>query len=263
MKVAKYSLAGVLGLLLTLMVASSRGTASSGSLVGLWHQVSIGKEGVGTVGCPGELRVSPDEVWICGNATIQVNADGTYVATDRSDYWLTQIKGRWRLSGNVLTMTVTELGTDMDGDRAIDPDEIEPMNETHTGTVQFSGDRVTLRDSEGGIIVWERQGTPVPPDTVDIYIRGGANGGALFFEPREVTVKPGTTVRWVNQAVTAQVNLVVTKGAGKKAPKVFERAIGPTQEATYTFQRKGTYRFRDTLRNNPVLDGRVYVKKNR
>lgn len=72
-----------------------------------------------------------------------------------------------------------------------------------------------------------------------------------LYEPRVITVSPGTTLRWVNEDEDPHT---VTADGGAFA----SRGIDTHETFTFTFSAPGTYRYHCAL--HPGMTGRVVVK---
>ncbi len=71
------------------------------------------------------------------------------------------------------------------------------------------------------------------------------------YEPRVITVSPGTTLRWVNEDDDAHT---VTADGGAFA----SRGLDTHEAFAFTFSAPGTYRYHCAL--HPGMTGRVVVK---
>ncbi len=130
------------------VVLSLLGCGGGGGLspfVGNWLTVSVGKDGVGQVNCPGALMQGSEEITSCGpNDLVIFSEDGTFSALDsQSD---TEVTGRWFVSGS--TLTVTDL--EFDG---------QPITGSLTIDFVMSGDQITTRnrDEPGQFVILIKQ----------------------------------------------------------------------------------------------------------
>ena len=78
-------------------------------------------------------------------------------------------------------------------------------------------------------------------DEVEVSVGAGPSG--YKFDPADVRVDPGTTVRWVWTGRGSQHNVVQSDGAETVSEPMFESELVATEgnEFTYTFEESGTY----------------------
>ena len=72
------------------------------------------------------------------------------------------------------------------------------------------------------------------------------------FKPQELEVSKGTEVTWVNKDKT---NHSVT--ADNNA---FDEILAPGEKFSHTFEKSGTFRYKDRLNSQPGLLGKIIVK---
>ena len=95
-----------------------------------------------------------------------------------------------------------------------------------------------------------------------IVTRGGLAAAAapsqvaihnFAFTPAEMTVKPGTTVVWINQDGDAHT---VTSSLGPE--RFASPGLGPGDRFTFTFRKAGTYRYVCSI--HPFMHGTIIVR---
>jgi len=107
---------------------------------------------------------------------------------------------------------------------------------------------------------------------------GGGNGGGndnggdggttvevsianLAFDPADITVNVGTTVRWTNNE-NGQVRHTVTSGnpGDADAGSVFDPSLTPGQSFSFTFDEPGTYTYFCRIHSTTMRDATVTVE---
>ncbi len=133
---------------LMLVVVTGCGSGGGGglNLVGTWRAVTVGKDGSGSIQCPGTVRDQNNQIVAsCGASdTYTLGSNGTWNATEVGATGT----GTWSLNGSTLTVTVTQVnGT--------------AVNVTNVYTVSENNGQVTVRQtndpSELGVFsIWRR-----------------------------------------------------------------------------------------------------------
>ena len=160
---------GIFGLLITGSIAgcgggdSNGGTAAPPSIVGRYQVASISGQGI-TTPCPGERDLGNGQSISCGTITADFRADNTVTLTTREDGTLSDARGTYRLSGNNLSGTFTQIGSDTNGNNVIEASEVRPVGTNDEmfpdATVAIEASRLTLTSTIGGVptvIVFTRQ----------------------------------------------------------------------------------------------------------
>lgn len=90
-----------------------------------------------------------------------------------------------------------------------------------------------------------------------VEVKMGADSGALAFQPKEVTISPGDTVKWVNNKL-APHNVVFEGEASSKSHKGLLFAPGESFDAT--FDEAGEYTYYCEPHRGAGMVGKVIVK---
>jgi hypothetical protein len=127
--------------------------ATSSPVVGRWRLTKVQASGL-TLNCPGSLNVPGVGSASCGdNDIVQYNSDGTFTATGNitvngggfsfssNGTGTGSTSGTWQLSGNQLTVHVTQ------------PPPTGSGSQDATATAQFSGQNMTLTTTQNSVTV--------------------------------------------------------------------------------------------------------------
>jgi plastocyanin len=81
---------------------------------------------------------------------------------------------------------------------------------------------------------------------------------AFDFQPDPLTIKRGTTVRFVNHD---EIHHTATAGMrSKPRPSVFDVKLAATGTGRFTFRKAGTYRYFCTFHPGPGMVGKIVVR---
>lgn len=83
----------------------------------------------------------------------------------------------------------------------------------------------------------------------------GGNGGQLAFEPKTITIKPGDTIKWINNKAFPH-NIVVDGKADLSHKKLLQK---PKQEVETTFNEPGEYNYYCEPHRGAGMTGKVIV----
>jgi plastocyanin len=95
---------------------------------------------------------------------------------------------------------------------------------------------------------------PAAAETVEVKM--GTDGGMLGFEPKEITISPGDTVKWVNNKLAP--HNVVVEGSTKLSHKGLVFSPGDNFEST--FNETGEYTYYCEPHRGAGMIGKVIVK---
>ncbi len=87
-------------------------------------------------------------------------------------------------------------------------------------------------------------------------VKMGSDKGALVFEPKNITIKPGDTVKWVNNKAYPH-NIVFTGEAELSHKKLL---VKPNMEVESTFATAGEYSYYCTPHRGAGMVGKVVVQ---
>jgi plastocyanin len=97
--------------------------------------------------------------------------------------------------------------------------------------------------------------SPAAAETVSVKM--GTDSGMLAFEPSTVTIKPGDTVKWVNNKLPPH-NIVFEGAVASKSHQQLMFSPGESYEAT--FDEPGTYSYYCAPHRGAGMAGKVVVQ---
>lgn len=97
--------------------------------------------------------------------------------------------------------------------------------------------------------------SPAAADTVTVKM--GTDSGMLAFEPSTVTIKPGDTVKWVNNKLPPH-NIVFEGSAANKSHQ--QLMFSPGESYEVSFDEPGTYSYYCSPHRGAGMAGKVIVQ---
>lgn len=184
---------------------------------------------------------------------------------------LTQTPQNGRITGSVTagangvqgaTLTLAGGGTTTtSATGAFALENVAPGNRTVTLTVpagftlaagQTAAKNVAVAAGQTANLSWQLTQTQ-QPNVVEIHLTGG-----LAFSPQEVTIAPGTTVRWINDVAMIHTITPINPAQPGAWPSQQVQNAGQTYE--YTFTTAGTYEYRCNPHASFGMTGRIIVQ---
>ncbi|MBW4468623.1 MAG: plastocyanin [Pegethrix bostrychoides GSE-TBD4-15B] len=96
------------------------------------------------------------------------------------------------------------------------------------------------------------------PASAETYtVKMGADNGMLAFQPATVTVKPGDTVKWVNNKLPPH-NIMFEGDAANKSHD--QLMFSPGENYEVTFDKEGTYSYYCSPHRGAGMAGKVIVE---
>src|SRR5690349_857048 len=92
---------------------------------------------------------------------------------------------------------------------------------------------------------------PATAKHVKILTQAGGPAGFMF-SPGKKTVAVGTTVTWTNTSDQVPHNVTSSTSSWK-----FTKDLGPSASVSYTFKKKGTFKYKCTI--HPGMTGTIVV----
>lgn len=106
----------------------------------------------------------------------------------------------------------------------------------------------------GLVIAFHSFTAPVSAETYTVKM--GSDKGALVFEPKEITVKPGDTIKWINNK--AYPHNIVVQGQAELSHK--KLLVKPAAVVESTFTEPGEYSYFCTPHRGAGMIGKVVVQ---
>ncbi len=98
----------------------------------------------------------------------------------------------------------------------------------------------------------------VSPASAETYtVKMGADNGMLAFDPAKLTIKPGDTVKWVNNKLPPHNIMFEGDAAGKSHDQLM---FSPGEAYEVTFDDAGTYSYYCSPHRGAGMAGKVVVE---